>query len=87
MRASEEAAVLGKFLVDLFPICMSLFFPRFPSSQLCHIVVVEHVPEWMPGAGFKRQARIWRRITDRMYEEPFRVVKDALVSNTCSSRQ
>ena len=62
-------------------------FSRFPENQLSRLVVMQYVPEWMPGAGFKLQAKIWRMATNEMFEVPCRVVKDVLVNGFCSSPQ
>jgi hypothetical protein len=32
---------------------------------------VRHVPEWVPGAGFKKKAREWKKIVDDMHQLPF----------------
>jgi len=37
----------------------------------------------MPGAGFKRKARIWREEVEDMVAAPFMAVKEALVSEIC----
>ncbi|KIJ56478.1 hypothetical protein M422DRAFT_150548, partial [Sphaerobolus stellatus SS14] len=40
------------------------------------------IPEWVPGASFQTQARIWREYGRTMTDLPFQVVKDAMV-RTC----
>jgi Cytochrome P450 len=45
---------------------------------------VKHVPEWVPGAGFKKKAKQWREPTMEMMMAPFMVVKNALVSMSFS---
>ncbi|KII84582.1 hypothetical protein PLICRDRAFT_117752, partial [Plicaturopsis crispa FD-325 SS-3] len=37
---------------------------------------LKHVPEWMPGAGFKRKAREWHLVADEMYNKPFNTTKE-----------
>ncbi|EDR06873.1 uncharacterized protein LACBIDRAFT_236174 [Laccaria bicolor S238N-H82] len=32
---------------------------------------LKHIPEWMPGAGFKRQAKIWHALQKKFRERPF----------------
>jgi len=39
------------------------------------IPLLRHVPEWLPGAGFQKQARIWRKELDTMAQVPFDMVK------------
>ncbi|KDQ14783.1 hypothetical protein BOTBODRAFT_32546 [Botryobasidium botryosum FD-172 SS1] len=41
---------------------------------------LRHVPSWFPGAAFKRNAKIWRKMADRMVEEPFYRVKDDMAA-------
>jgi hypothetical protein len=35
------------------------------------IPFLKYIPEWMPGAGFKRQARIWFGLQKKFRERPF----------------
>jgi hypothetical protein len=44
------------------------------------IPVLKYVPSWMPGAGFKRQAEIWKKDVDDLYNLPFEVTKRNIVS-------
>lgn len=41
---------------------------------------MKYVPDFLPGAGFKRQAKLWRKTVSAMRELPFQFVKDSLVS-------
>ena len=52
--------------------------------------VLKYVPEWVPGAGFKRKAREWKELATAMLESPFRAAMDRIVSpgsNCCTSRE
>ncbi|KAF8513884.1 cytochrome P450 [Gautieria morchelliformis] len=40
--------------------------------------ILKYVPEWMPGAGFKTKARIWRHVVTQMPVAPFDASKKAL---------
>jgi hypothetical protein len=42
--------------------------------------LVKHVPEWMPGAGFKRKAKEWRKLSQAMINVPYEMVKEKFVS-------
>ncbi|KAL1711116.1 cytochrome P450 [Schizophyllum commune] len=54
-----------------------------PSAYLVNLIpALKYVPEWVPGAGFKRQARVWRPLYGRMVDAPFEFVKDALKSQS-----
>jgi hypothetical protein len=45
---------------------------------------VAKVPEWFPGAGFKRLAREWRGTLEEMVDAPYKFVKDQMVPNIYS---
>jgi hypothetical protein len=44
------------------------------------ISLVKHVPEWMPGAGFKTKAKKWRKLSQAMINVPYDMVKEKFVS-------
>jgi hypothetical protein len=46
---------------------------------------VKYVPEWVPGASFKRKAREWRGIAERFYTLPFDFVKDSMKEGTAKA--
>ncbi|KAH7931262.1 cytochrome P450 [Leucogyrophana mollusca] len=39
-----------------------------------------HVPEWFPGAGFKRKAREWHATLEEMVAQPYKFVKDQMAA-------
>ena len=41
--------------------------------------ILLYVPSWFPGAGFKKKAEHWRKLTATSTEEPFRYVQEQLV--------
>jgi hypothetical protein len=43
---------------------------------------VAKVPEWLPGAGFKRVAREWHETLEEMVTAPYKFVKDQMVTIT-----
>ena len=43
------------------------------------IPALKYVPDWMPGAGFKRKAKEWRKLAMAMVEQPFQAAKRQLV--------
>ncbi|KAL1692795.1 cytochrome P450 [Schizophyllum commune] len=54
-----------------------------PSAYLVNLIpALKYVPEWVPGAGFKRQARLWRPLYGRMVDAPFEFVKSAMVTGS-----
>ena len=44
------------------------------------IPLLKHVPAWMPGAGFQRKAREWRKLARNMVELPYQAAKMRIVS-------
>ncbi|KAG2120406.1 uncharacterized protein F5147DRAFT_646924 [Suillus discolor] len=42
------------------------------------------VPEWLPGAGFKRLAREWCDTPEEMASAPYKFIKDQMVTNMFS---
>lgn len=44
------------------------------------IPLLKYVPEWMPGAGFKKQAKYWAEWTAKMLEVPFAAAEREIVS-------
>jgi len=52
-----------------------------PGSFLVdYLPFLKHIPNWMPGASFKRQAAYWAKANEDLREKPFLHVKDQLVS-------
>ncbi|RPD63476.1 cytochrome P450 [Lentinus tigrinus ALCF2SS1-6] len=43
-----------------------------------YIPILKHIPSWLPGATFKRQAAEWKKATDAMVERPFKAVRKAM---------
>ncbi|KAJ8518596.1 hypothetical protein ONZ45_g4351 [Pleurotus djamor] len=43
---------------------------------------LKHIPSWFPGAGFKKKAQEWRKLTERMYEEPYAVSKKLIADGS-----
>ena len=43
------------------------------------ILIIKYVPELMPGAGFQKQARIWRKIQEDFAERPYLASIEAIM--------
>lgn len=43
--------------------------------------LLRYVPAWVPGAGFQRKAKQWRKVSEDMVNKPFIATKQALVSD------
>jgi hypothetical protein len=41
--------------------------------------ILKHIPRWFPGAGFKRQAEEWLKLSRGMLELPFAETKRQMV--------
>ncbi|CCM05165.1 uncharacterized protein FIBRA_07374 [Fibroporia radiculosa] len=50
----------------------------FGTYLVDYIPLLRHVPRWMPGAGFKRQALEWRKLNQAMLNAPFDMVKERM---------
>ncbi|KIJ26629.1 hypothetical protein M422DRAFT_236437 [Sphaerobolus stellatus SS14] len=61
LKAGSEAAVPGRFIVDVIPL-------------------LKYIPEWFPGASFRKQAKIWNQYGVNMRDLPFEHVKSTMVS-------
>jgi hypothetical protein len=46
---------------------------------------VKYIPEWIPGAGFKRKARVWGKGMLDMCTTPFNDTYKSFVSRTCTA--
>ncbi|KAG6827710.1 hypothetical protein H0H87_003923, partial [Tephrocybe sp. NHM501043] len=53
-----------------------LFLASIPGTFLVDsLPILKHVPEWMPFAGFKVKARLWRKLALDMINLPYNVAK------------
>ncbi|KAF8513269.1 cytochrome P450, partial [Gautieria morchelliformis] len=56
-----------------------------PGAFLVDVLpILRYVPEWFPGAGFRKTARLWRQDIIKMNVMPFEAVKKALNAGTAS---
>ena len=78
IRAIEASTNAGSYLVDSFPACECHYCP-LRSIDLEGWCTVKHIPEWVPGAGFQRQAKEWRVFATAMLEQPYQYFKKHLV--------
>ncbi|KDQ14757.1 hypothetical protein BOTBODRAFT_32517 [Botryobasidium botryosum FD-172 SS1] len=55
----------------------------YPGAAYVNIFpVLKYVPSWFPGAQFKRNAKIWRKLAERMVDHPFESVKSAMAARS-----
>jgi len=89
MTQFSELTKPGAYLVDTIPLCKSLISRRpaaggidrisfSPRAGTCH--TVRYVPEWFPGAGWKKKAKWFAETLNEMVDVPHRFVKDQMVS-------
>ncbi|EGO02937.1 hypothetical protein SERLA73DRAFT_70422 [Serpula lacrymans var. lacrymans S7.3] len=54
------------------------------GSEIVDLIpVLKYLPEWMPGAGFKRRAAVVRKLVRAMMQTPFEMVKKKKSLGTC----
>lgn len=58
-------------LDPLVVLIMNLFFLFY--------FTVKHLPDWLPGAGFKKTAARWKRTLDELTEKPYAFTKQQMV--------
>ena len=76
----SETTNAGSYLVDVIPICE--YVPKRPRTAWLTISIVKYIPEWVPGAGFQKQARIWYDAVDKLRNAPYDNVLQRMVSFT-----
>ncbi|KAF8592262.1 cytochrome P450 [Ramaria rubella] len=80
LKGAIKAANAGTFLVDLLPIYQLHSFLELTIQA--NPYAVRYVLEWVPGAGFKKQARLWCEPTIEMNTSPFMTAKNAFATGT-----
>jgi len=73
------ASGIGIWPVDIIPACTSYQIHHLATQLEC-FNIVRHLPEWFPGAGFKRKAAQWRPKMEDFVDIPFQSVLNAVVS-------
>jgi hypothetical protein len=73
----QNAVVPGSFFVDVFP--LRTFSLPGPVYRYSRDLVVRFVPEWFPGAGFKRLARVAKARGEHMVDGAFDAAKKAMI--------
>ncbi|KAF8592911.1 cytochrome P450, partial [Ceratobasidium sp. AG-I] len=54
-----------------------------PTNFLVNVIpALVHVPEWFPGAGWKRKAREWREMKEAIVSQVYQWTKDRIVNGT-----
>ena len=82
MHMISEATVPGAFAADLLPWSKSIS-PPYNSHTLtlvCCWHIVKHLPAWLPGAKFQREAAAWHQKATRQLHVPYEDFLQRLVS-------
>ncbi|KAL4079445.1 cytochrome P450 [Scleroderma citrinum] len=68
------------YIVDLAERTADIFGKATaPGAFLVDSVpILKYIPEWVPGAGFKRTAREWKAIIDELLDRPYQFVKNQI---------
>jgi hypothetical protein len=70
----------GAILVNHLPFCAITCFIFIPAILLAsHLLSVRHIPSWVPYFSYEPFARIIRKLSERIRNEPLDFVKNALV--------
>ncbi|KAK7462214.1 hypothetical protein VKT23_007819 [Stygiomarasmius scandens] len=56
-----------------------------PSYLVNQIPALKYIPDWFPGAYFKKQAKEWRQYAETMPSLPLKFVKDSMAQGTAKS--
>lgn len=83
--AVKAALNPGSYLVDLLPFRESYHLSIGRHSHTDdRLATVKYVPEWVPGAGFQREARLWRKSAIASRDMPYDFVKHRMVHSIVS---
>lgn len=75
-----DAAVPGKYLVDVLSFCKCSFKERKRRGK-CLTMTVKYLPDWCPGADFKAKARRMRVQLKKTFDQPFEFTKQQMSEN------
>ena len=70
---------LLKLLLDLVPFCMSISINSQTGQLNTSFCSVRHVPKWLPGAGFRKEAAEVHKLVDHIRFASWRVVLEDMV--------
>jgi tRNA G10 N-methylase Trm11 len=80
IRQFSEMFVTNGFLVDLFPVReLHLHHAIYNILPMCVSVLVRHVPEWLPGAAWKKRVPKYRKSLYDMVNVTYDWVKQQVV--------
>ena len=68
--ANDVSSCGGIWPVDVFPFCEWSWYVTRHLRLICRRAV-RYIPEWVPGAGFKRKAAIWKAQFEQCVNTPY----------------
>jgi len=77
-HAVSAALVPGKWLVDVIPIRGCLSTQTVTHKRLTYPLIVQYIPDWFPGMGFKVLAKEVREKFRASVDGPLEYVKNAM---------
>ena len=55
-----------------------------PGAYLVDLIpILKYIPEFVPGAGFQKKARVWRKVQEDSREKPYLASIEAMVLFCC----
>ena len=85
-----EAVSNDDEFLELAEECVSLLSNRIASGVGIWPVDIfpslRHIPLWMPGSGFKKNAMAWKKKMEEFVDRPYEFVKNSMVSGPCFLR-
>lgn len=70
------------WLVDVFPFCTCSLLKSSMPTETGFSILVKYLPEWTPGASFKRKARVWRTKLEEFVDTPYQYAKNSVANGT-----
>jgi cytochrome P450 len=80
----HEVAPEGDFFVKLADEALESFSVGGEPGRFLvdFFPLLKYVPDWFPGAGFKRKAKAWRKLSDSMLNVPYEMTKPKILDGT-----
>ncbi|KIK55702.1 hypothetical protein GYMLUDRAFT_230770 [Collybiopsis luxurians FD-317 M1] len=80
-----HAEETGSYVTNAMQVLDSVSIASIPGAfYVDQFPFLKYVPEWFPGANFKRTAREWNGLHLKMIEDPFSVAKERIMSGTAT---
>ncbi|KAI0767204.1 cytochrome P450 [Fomes fomentarius] len=76
IEVDDESVDYLKIAEDVLALFSDIFVPGKYLVET--FPILRHVPDWMPGAAFKRKRTTWKRVNSHLVEVPWMTTKEAL---------